>query len=170
MPQEVRDLYGKEYFSKYITCVSGTACDRQSQDDSETTPLISESKSSAKKDPSNGLSQRKNQSHKTKSLGKSDLEEEDLAKRRSFSTLSSSASSTLKSNGQVNLTNMNRVLHALVEAATSPSPKVRYFVGSFHDRMVKALSPMLPTVFVDHYFTSGDVANVVPRKIKEKME
>ena len=68
------------------------------------------------------------------------------------------------------LGNTNRVLHALIDAVTSPSPKLRYFVGSLQNRIIKGVSPFAPTVFMDTLMTSGDVSRVVPRAIKEKLE
>ena len=191
VPQQTRELYGEEYFSQYINSVSGSFVDRSDQQSKPTSPLVSESdsttssgysslssnQSTLKSESTNGLNQRKSKfgdkssSSKMSDPKKEELKElESIGKRRSFSTLSSSACATLKSNGQVDLSNMNRVLHALVEAVTSPSPKVRYFVGTFQDRMLKTLSPMMPTVFVDHYFTSGEMAKVVPKHIKEKLD
>ena len=179
VPQVTKDLYGDEYFAEYINSVSRFACDRKEQESDPTTPLISGSKtstpssgystfssqSSLKKDSSNSLKNRKNKIETS-----TDQKTDEFSKKRSFSTLSSSASASLKSSGQVNLTNTNRVLHALVEAVTCQSPKVRYFVGTFHDRMVKIFSPMMPTVVVDYYFTSGEISKVVPRQIKEKVD
>lgn len=77
---------------------------------------------------------------------------------------------TLKAQGSSNLLSMNRVLHSLVDAVTSSSPKVRYFVGSFRDHVVKTVSPVLPTNFIDSYYMSGDIAKVVPKKLKEKQD
>jgi len=190
VPEQTRELYGEEYFAKYINSVSGSFVDRADQQEKPNSPLLSESKSASSSGYSslssnqstldsksaNGLNHRKNKLQDKSSFKKSDPKQEDLkqsesiGKRRSFSTLSSSACATLKPNGQIDLSNMNRVLHALVEAVTSPSPKVRYFVGTFQDRMLKTFSPMMPTVFVDHYFTSGEMAKVVPKHIKEKLD
>ncbi|CAK8691253.1 retinol dehydrogenase 16-like [Clavelina lepadiformis] len=195
VPQTVKDVYGDDYFAHYIHSVGGGADSPKNRDEDPTlNPLLSESQcstltsgysslsstsSSIKKVNQESLKSRsiRSDSSLQPSSKKVDLpskgdskQSPEISKRRSSSSLPTSASSTLKSKGPINLGNMNRVLHALMEAVTAPSPKVRYFVGSVQDKMLKSFSTLLPTVFMDTYFTSGEVSKVVPKLIKEKLE
>jgi len=170
VPKHVKDTYGEEYFSSYIHSLSATLNKGQLEDAS--TPLLSDSQASTLTSGYSTLSDKSESSLKKRAPEKkvaAGLPQEPK-KQRSFSSPPSSATSTLKGQGSPSLSNTNRVLHALMEAVTSSSPKVRYFVGSFQDRMVKSFSSVLPTVVMDTYLTSGDVAKVVPKVIKEKVE
>lgn len=174
VPKHIKDAYGDEYFTEYIHSVSGTL--KRNPGDDPSSPLLPGSQSSTltsgyssmKSDSS--MKQRSPQEKLKSGKSPTSTTSSKDPKRRSLTSLPSSATSTLKSQGSPSLSNTNRVLHALMEAVTSPSPKVRYFVGSFQDRVVKSFSSFLPTVVMDTYLTSGEVSKVVPKVIKEKTE
>nr|CAB3254276.1 17-beta-hydroxysteroid dehydrogenase type 6 [Phallusia mammillata] len=173
VPKHIKDAYGDEYFTEYIHSVSGTL--KRTPSDDPSNPLLPGSQSSTLTSGYSSMksdSSMKHRSPQEKKIagGKSPTSSLKDPKRQSLTSLPSSATSTLKSQGSPNLSNTNRVLHALMEAVTSPSPKVRYFVGSFQDRVVKSFSSLLPTVVMDTYLTSGEVSKVVPKLIKEKTE
>lgn len=174
VPPQVKDIYGEEYFVDYIHSVSGST-HRRRQTDEVKSKLLPDSKSSSGYNSLSSSLKSGDTLPKKSAKSQPGTSKESLVpppaeerKRRSLSTLNSSASLSLK--GTPNLGNTNRVLHALVEAVSADSPKVRYFVGTFQDKVVKCLSNILPTVVMDTYFTSGEMVKVVPKLIKEKLE
>ena len=81
------------------------------------------------------------------------------------------AAATLTKSGGSKLSQTNRVLNALMDATTSQSPKIRYFVGTFNDRCsVMLCGSVLPTCLTDTYMTYGEISAVVPNRIKEKLD
>ena len=172
VPQEMKDLYGEEYFVDFIRSVSGSSkSDHEkisSKPSSSSSSTLSSGYSSLSLTEAKSLKSRKKENRRSSKSSKS--EKNDFLNRKHSHTLSSTMTPTLKAQGSSNLSSMNRVLHALVDAVTSPSPKIRYFVGSIQDHVVKTVSPVLPTIFIDSYYMSGEIAKVIPKKLKEKRD
>ena len=179
--QDLKDVYGEDYFANYIRSMSGTAAviaettknafDSNSSSAGYSASAMSSGYSTLTSTDSSTWTKNNDVVNRKIKLSESpatsrgtEPPKNSIAKNQKHSNL------TLRPQGTVNLSNMNRVLHALVNAVTSSSPKVRYFVGSFQDYAIKTVSPILPTVMVDRYFTSGEMSKVIPKKLKAKQD
>ncbi|XP_039250379.1 17-beta-hydroxysteroid dehydrogenase type 6-like [Styela clava] len=175
VPKNLRDVYGDDYFVDFINTVTDTANSQSAAGTGEpsSTPVTSPSRKQVSQhgSPVSTTSSATSGYSSASSTLKSSLDGEKAnPKTDSVTDVKGETFSTLKNRGTPNLSNTNRVLHALVEAVSAPSPKVRYFVGSFQDRMIKSLAPILPTMVMDTYLTSGQMSKVIPKLIKEKIE
>lgn len=189
VPKHLRDVYGDEYFVDFINSVTDSANGESSASATSVTsqshsmPELSNLSKRSVTSKTESTPELSNLSKRSVSPKTSSLKKKSPAKTASLNTQKnaikapSESSSpggtptgTLKARSTPLLSNTNRVLHALVEAVTSGSPRVRYFVGSFQDHMVKSFAPMLPTVVMDTYLTSGQMSKVVPKLIKEKLD
>ncbi|XP_002121207.2 17-beta-hydroxysteroid dehydrogenase type 6 [Ciona intestinalis] len=175
VPDHVKEVYGEDYFVDFINSVSRNDPTTQEEGKSKSAEtLLPKSSSSTLTSGYSSLSstsaslKKKIPSTVIANPGDYDPETQKEEKKRRTLSLGGGASSTLKSSPDFG--NTNRVLHALAEAVTAHSPKVRYFVGSFQDRLVKSASAFFPTVVMDTYLTSGSLSKCVPRVIKEKQE
>lgn len=162
VPEKLRAVYGEEYFANFIECVDKVSKPSDAQKIGDM-PSVS-----SRGSPSSRASSGYSSASSTLSTPVSDKSsvKEKVVDIKTSETMKLTETTT----APLNLSNTNRILHALVEAATSTSPKVRYFVGSFQDRMLKSLVSLLPTVVMDTYLTCGQISKVVPKLIKEKME
>jgi len=153
IPEDKRKVYGSDYFGSYI---------QSSLKD------IGASDEGAKLPKSLELSDRGYHTWKKEEAPSN------LRKRASTLPQKTSYKSnevvTLTRAGGCKLSRTNRVLHALMDAVTSSTPKVRYFVGSVYEQAVICCGRSFPTAFVDTYMTYGAISNVVPQRVKEKFD
>lgn len=174
VPKNLRDVYGDDYFVDFINSVTDSANSQSAAgaagDSSVTSPVRRPENTPQGSPASTTSSATSGYSSASSTMKSASVDMKSSSKTDSVTEIKGRTFSTLKTRGTPTLSNTNRVLHALVEAVTASSPKVRYFVGSFQDKMVKALAPMLPTVVMDTYLTSGQMSKVIPKLIKEKIE
>ena len=176
--QDLKEVYGEDYFSTYIHSLTGSltepvqekGCSESDSAKSGSPPsTLSSGYSSMTSAESSSFGNEASNFVNLRNSSKAppfDLTKDQISKNSEIPTLSNvSRTQTL-----TKLSNINKGLHALMDSVTSPSPKVRYFVGSFQDYVIKSVSPILPTNFIDYYYTSGQVAKVVPLRLKPKQD